>query len=286
MASVLIDTNTYKITLEIVEDFINLDFVNFLKKGYDPKSEKIITWEMLIYCKMLDNKSKGYVNYYLLQLKKLIKEKLNKNLYLVVDTEQKEDFYIKTYTNNNKDGFYFITPEVQICKFPALIKISFYCEESKFYEIPKRFIESEFIKYFQDLRKITYISQLQNLISLVLFTVEKSEYFINFVEGETSTICEIIKSSIYHNIGDYKQSIFGLLFLIVVEHYTEMEKILIDIATKEMTKETVKQVTNCQMDAEKISRMYNVVKDFHEIHLYKFYKFEVIRQIKQAYNNN
>lgn len=40
MASVLIDTETYKITLRIVEDFINSDFENFLKNGYDSKSKK------------------------------------------------------------------------------------------------------------------------------------------------------------------------------------------------------------------------------------------------------
>ena len=96
MASVLIDTESYKITLRIVEDFINSDFENFLKNGYDSKSKKIITWEMLIYCKMLNGKSKEYVNYHLMQLKKLIEEKLNENLYLHIDKEQKEN-YIKYF---------------------------------------------------------------------------------------------------------------------------------------------------------------------------------------------
>lgn len=137
MASVLIDTETYKITLRIIEDFINSDFENFLKNGYDSKSKKIITWEMLIYCKMLDNKNIGYTNYYLLQLKKLIKERLNENLYLHIYKEQKEDFYINTYSDNKKHGHFFITPKVLICENPALIQIYFYCDESK----PFQFLE-------------------------------------------------------------------------------------------------------------------------------------------------
>ena len=77
---------------------------------------------MLIYCKMLDNKNIGYTNYYLLQLKKLIKERLNENLYLHIYKEQKEDFYINTYSDNKKHGHFFITPSVSVI---------FYCNENK-----------------------------------------------------------------------------------------------------------------------------------------------------------
>ena len=65
MASVLVDTNTYKITLRIINNFMGLtdrDFLNFLKKGYDPESEKLITWEMSIFFKMLYNENIQYVN--------------------------------------------------------------------------------------------------------------------------------------------------------------------------------------------------------------------------------
>ena len=204
MASVLIDTETYKITLRIVEDFINSDFENFLKNGYDSKSKKIITWEMLIYCKMLDNKIIGYTNYYLFQLKKLIKERLNENLYLEVDERelQIENFYIKTHTTNKykykcDSEFYFITPEVQICKNPALIKISFYCYETKYLPVPSMFIKNEILKQYGDLRKISYISQLKNLFVLIINNIDDSEY-VHFRGCGIDLIDRIIKYSKYH----------------------------------------------------------------------------------------
>lgn len=281
MASVLIDTKTYKITIEIVKDFINYDFLNFLKKGYDPKSEKIITWEMLIYCKMLNGKSKEYINYHLVQLKKLIEEKLNENLYLHIDKEQKENFYIKTYSDNKKDGHYFITPEVRICENPALIKISFYCDESKIIEIPEYLVESEILKHFEDLRKITYFSQLQKLFSLVLFTIEKSDYFIKIVKCKSLVLCEIIKYSKCPDNGNYKLSIFGLLYLIISKYYSKIRKSLTEVTGKELVDEAIKQVTTNQINREKLLQIYNTREDFIDIHINKFYKLDVIRQINK-----
>lgn len=285
MASVLIDTDTYKITLRIIEDFINSDFENFLKNGYDSKSKKIITWEMLIYCKMLDNKNIGYTNYYLLQLKKLIKERLNENLYLHIYKEQKEDFYINTYSDNKKHGHFFITPKVLICENPALIQVYFYCDETKTISIPGMFFKSAYLKYFEDLRKITYVSQLQNLISLVFSTIEKSEYFIKIAKCKYPVLNEIIKSSVFNKIGNRKLSVFGIIHLILANHYMKILDNLNNIAIKEISDEVIKQVLNCQIDIKKLTQKYNTVKDFREIHINKFYKVNVIKQINKYLEN-
>ena len=281
MASVLIDTKTYKITIEIVKDFINYDFLNFLKNGYDSKSKKIITWEMLIYCKTLDNKNISYTNYYLLQLKKLIKERLNENLYLHIYKEQKEDFYINTYSDNKKHGHFFITPKVLICENPALIQIYFYCDETKTISIPGIFFKSAYLKYFEDLRKITYISQLQNLISLVFSTIEKSDYFIKIVKCKSLVLCEIIKYSKCPDNGNYKLSIFGLLYLIISKYYSKIRKSLTEVTGKELVDEAIKQVTTNQINREKLLQIYNTREDFIDIHINKFYKLDVIRQINK-----
>ena len=264
MASVLIDTETYKITLGIVEDFINFDFLNFLKKGYDPKSEKIITWEMLIYCKALDDKNKSYVNYYLLQLKKLIEDTLNENLYLNVD-----DF-----------GEYYITPEVQICKNPALIKIYFYCNETKCSSSISMFNENEILKQCGDSIEITYISQLKNLFVLIINNIDYSEYFGHFRGSGVGLLYRIVIYSNYHKFDFNELSIYGIIHSILIDHYTKTLETLYDIAYKEITK-TTREGPLYLREIEIITQKYSAIKDFKEIHINKICKVDVIKQIKK-----
>ena len=72
MAIVLIDNEAFKITLQIVEDFINDDYDAFIENG--PTDDiKLITWKMEIYFKRLEGKKKSIVEYYILPIYKLIK---------------------------------------------------------------------------------------------------------------------------------------------------------------------------------------------------------------------
>ena len=57
------------------------------------------------------------------------------------------------------------------------------------------------------------------------------------------------------------------------------------IAAKEMSDEVIKQVLNYQIDIKKLTQKYNTVKDFREIHINKFYKVDVIKQIKKYLEN-
>ena len=282
MATVLIDTKTFKITLGIVEDFINFDFLNFLKKGYDPESEKIITWEMLIYCKVLDDKNKSYVNYYLFQLKKVIEETLNENLYLQGDKyeEQIENFYVKTHTTNKYSiQCYFIAPEVQICKNPALIKIYFYCNETNSFYFSGMYVKNEILKQYKDLKDISYISQLKNLFVLIISTIEENtEYFANFCGGEN--LYEIIMSSKYHKFGISELSVYGIIHSILIDHYTKTLETLYDTAYKEITK-TTREAPLIRGDIKMITQKYSAIKDFQEIHINKICKVDVIKQIKK-----
>lgn len=285
MASVLVDTNTYKITLRIINNFMGLtdrDFLNFLKKGYDPESEKLITWEMSIFFKMLYNENIQYVNRCLQEIKKSLEENLNKNLYLHIDKEQKEDLYIKTYSNNENNGYFFITPEVRICENPASIKIYFYCEESLIIENSAEIVESEILKHYEDLRKVTYLSQLHNLISIVFYTMEGSDYFlfqVKFENPKASIIQEIIKSSKFNNHENYILSLFGSLFLIVVDYYKKIMDDLTEVTGKELVEEAFSQVINKRQDKGKLLRIFNTREDFRKIHMNKYYKLETVKQI-------
>ena len=282
MASVLIDNKFYKITLGVVKDFISNDYLNFIRKGYDSISEKVINWEMLIYCKILDGKDKGYINHCLTQLKKLIDEKLYTNLFLQFYTEQKEELYIKTFTYNEKDGICLITPEVRICENPALIKITFYCNESKFINIPETMVESELLKRCDDLRKVTYLSQLHSFISLILIAIEKSDYFINFVKSEIPLMFEIIKSSEFCHNENNVIAFYNILYLIVIKHYKKIKQTLNDIAARELVDEAFEQVKTNRINKEKLSQMYKNWGDFQRIHMGIFYKVNIIKQIGQS----
>lgn len=81
MATVLVDNEAFKITLQIVEDFISGDYDAFIENG--PTDDiKLITWEMEIYFKKLEGKENSIVKYYMLSIYKLIKVYLyQKNSY-------------------------------------------------------------------------------------------------------------------------------------------------------------------------------------------------------------
>ena len=126
---------------------------------------------------------------------------------------------------------------------------------------------------------------MQNLISLVFSTIEKSEYFIKIVKCKYPVLNEIIKSSVFNKIGNRKLSVFGIIHLILANHYMKVLDNLSDIIAKEMSDEVIKQVLTCQIDIKKLTQKYNTVKDFREIHINKFYKVNVIKQINKYVKN-
>lgn len=72
MAFVLVDNEAFKITLQIVEDFISGDYDAFIENG--PTDDiKLITWKMEIYFKKLEGKKKSIVEYYMIPVYKFFK---------------------------------------------------------------------------------------------------------------------------------------------------------------------------------------------------------------------
>ena len=73
MATVLVDNEAFKITLQIVEDFISGDYDAFIENG--PTDDiKIIKQELVIYFKKLEGKKNSIVEYYMIPIYKHIKE--------------------------------------------------------------------------------------------------------------------------------------------------------------------------------------------------------------------
>lgn len=73
MATVLNDNEAFKITLQIVEDFISGDYDAFIENG--PTDDiKLITWKMEIYFKKLEGKKNSIVEYYMIPIYKLIEQ--------------------------------------------------------------------------------------------------------------------------------------------------------------------------------------------------------------------
>ena len=69
----MVNSDIYKITLQIVEDFIGNDYDDFIKNG--PSDDiKLIKWELVIYFKKLEGKKKSIVEYYIIPIYKHIKE--------------------------------------------------------------------------------------------------------------------------------------------------------------------------------------------------------------------
>ena len=72
MAFVLVDNEAFKITLQIIEDFISKDYDAFIEN--EPTDDiKLITWEMEIYFKKLEGKENSIVKYYIISIYKVFK---------------------------------------------------------------------------------------------------------------------------------------------------------------------------------------------------------------------
>ena len=270
MASEFVDTEAFKITLEVVEDFINFDFPGFLEKHCAETKPRIITWEMNIFLKLLNDQSKGIVNYYLLQIKEEIEEnlKINKYIHIVSSKKQTEYCFIKTRSDNIKyKGYHFITSEVQICKNPAMIKIIFYCDEMVKYTIPKKSVQNEKLKNLDEMRKVTYLDQMKNLILTTFNILEKSKYskyFAIVINNKTISNFLLIPETFFSNglffnfydLENVELSIILILHWIALDHSFEVFNILCktfnEITSKdEFREKLIKSFTSKQKALEK-----------------------------------
>ena len=220
----MIDNEYYKITLEIVEDFIKFDFLGFLLNGFDLKPQKI-TWEMTIFFKLLNNQHPKIANYYLTDFKNTIEEKINKYKYFGPIDNQTTKFCIqctmaenKSFTAYNNNDY--IKYEFQICKNPAFLKIKFFCFEFKHVFIQKNDVLNDYLNNHDSMRKINYISLLFLLINNILSEFNNFNYKKNLnIPGEIN----------YNNPYSYEIDNYSLIVRklnsMAIVHWEENNKI-------------------------------------------------------------
>ena len=120
MATVLVDNEAFKITLQIVEDFISGDYDAFIENG--PTDDiKLITWKMEIYFKKLEGKKKSIVEYYMLSIYKLIK------VYLY---QKNSNGYISYIGHYGSYSYNALTLEFEKNISAKTITIKFICSET------------------------------------------------------------------------------------------------------------------------------------------------------------
>ena len=164
MAFVLIDNVAYKISLDIVEDFVSMNYDEFIQN--EPNDDlKIVKWELSIELKLLKDKDDLTIKYYTNFFKSLFEPLLKYNSYYytnkkvdsiplsTINDEDDSNFYCKNYDksfnhyltfdfqiyNNSsseklESDFSLISPSKKLESSdslisPFLIKFNFYCKE-------------------------------------------------------------------------------------------------------------------------------------------------------------
>lgn len=190
MAFVLVDSEAYKISLEIVEDFINLKYDDFIQK--EPTEEvKIIKWELLINFKLLENKNDSTIKYYINFFKSLFEPLLKYNSYYYTNAKvesvpssiisKRSD--IKFYNRNYRYSInHYLTFDIQTCYNPQFIKFIFYCNEKS------NIIEKEQSELYTDKRKKFIVKY--NYIDNLKFCILKIYSILN-AEGVYSLLSNI-----------------------------------------------------------------------------------------------
>lgn len=257
MAFVLVDSDAYKITLEIVEDFINLNYDKFIQEE-QTEDIKIIRWELLIKFNLLENKNESTIKYYFNFFKSLFEPLLKYNSYYYTNKIVKSiptghlgkkydiNFYHSDYSYSCN---HYLTFDFQICNNP-LIKFNFYCNE-KLYKVEKRSNENT----KKQLITYNYINNLKFCI-LKIYSILNSEGVYCFLSKKdtlkfTLPDQEIIKSEqwIYSIVENHYKEVINNLETYIM--YCKAEKIEINfekiINRIKYIKEYVKEIYNISL---------------------------------------
>lgn len=198
-----LDDDYYKITLEIVEDFINLDYIKFINNGYDEKYPKILKMEIVLHLKKLDDIVDIKVRkYFLLNVKRIINKKQivldktnnmeeNKRIFDRIEIETKEDYNL----NNIKIILYVLEKEKMVYTPHGF-------RDLKFTETIITFVD-KFINdlCYSDIKNFKYADFYINKDDYEIYSVniklrkeEINEYFKKYYENVIKTILRFSKT--------------------------------------------------------------------------------------------
>lgn len=204
MAYCYLDDDYYKITLEIVEDFIKLDYIKFINNGYDEKYPKILKMEIVLHLKKLDDIVDIKVRkYFLLNVKRKINKKQivldktinmeeNKRIFDRIEIETKEDYNL----NNIKIILYVLEKE-------KMVYTPYGFRDLKFTETIITFLDSFLHNFcYNDIRNsFKYADFYINKNDYEIYSVniklreeEINEYFKKYYENVIKTILRFSKT--------------------------------------------------------------------------------------------
>lgn len=185
MAFVLVDDEAFKITIQIVEDFISYDYDAFIENG--PTDDiKLIKWELVIYFKKLENKKKSIIEYFMIPIYKLMKESFY----------SKSDGYYM-YIGNTKNYYNTLTIDFKKDIPNKTITLKFICDETH----KTTYLYLDQIHYI--LGRLMKANGLMcnddNTRGYYKTSEEKKENNINLLEGKQISLRNIVKNH-YKNI--------------------------------------------------------------------------------------
>ena len=236
MATVLVDSEAFKATLQIVEDFINGDYDAFIENG--PTDDiKLITWKMEIYFKKLEGKKKSIVEYYMIPIYKLIK------VYLYQKNDTGHISYIGNYSRSYSFNALTLDFEKNI---PAkTITIKFICSET--------------YKYSIDGYNFTYLYQIQCILNII--NSMKNQQYIRDCTHSYYKLNEIEFTIKSINLGDRNVT---WLKDIIKTHYQEILK---NIEAYILYCKTEKIDIDFKKIVDRITYIKQYVKDNYDITL-------------------
>ena len=239
MAFVLVDSEAYKISLEIVEDFINLKYDDFIQK--EPTEEvKIIKWELLIKFKLLENKNDSTIKYYINFFKSLFEPLLKYNSYYytnakvdciplsTIDKRSDNNYYDRYYRYSNN---HYLIIDIQTCYNPQFVKFIFYCNEKS--NIKENIIKDK--RHKQIKKQIILYNYIDNLKFCILkiYSILNAEGVYSLLSNRdilkfTLPDQEIIKSEqwIYSIVENHYKEVINNLETYIM--YCKAEKIEIN----------------------------------------------------------
>ena len=264
MAFVLVDNVAYKISLDIVEDFVSMNYDEFIQN--EPNDDlKIVKWELSIELKLLKDKDDLTIKYYTNFFKSLFEPLLKYNSYYytnkkvdsiplsTINDEDDSNFYCKNY---DKSFNHYLTFDFQTFNNPFLIKFNFYCKEKL---NDSEIFENQDYLIFQPSRnvKITY-NYINNLKFCVLkiYSILKAEGVYRLLSEEDNLKLDYSEQGIFEGeqwiysvIENHYQKIVYNFELYIA--YCEKENIYIDIKQigerKSYNREYVKKIYNIKI---------------------------------------
>lgn len=256
MGYVFIDNDIYKVSLEIVGDFINNDYDSFIQN--EPVEDiRIIKWVLKIQFKLLENKNESVKIFYMLDFKNKLKHTLKDNTTLRVN-----EYYIKYRWDNNAKNILIDNININIqCNIKeCFIDIIFFCDELDIKKTYEQEIERGEFKPLQ----YNYLNQLHFIFKQKIKNIF-SKTSTNYSKLSKLDDPSILIDPTIINTEDRQYLKTDYLKSIVKNHYND---ILINFESYILYCKTEK----INIDFKKISERMRYIKDY----IKKFYDISIV----------